>query len=230
MPQDLFLVLAIVFGVGSVIINCPFLKSMYDKKPVRAVILKSLASLSFILAGVFAWQYKGVSLYQTIIIFALCFGLLGDVLLGLRYVFKKQEMHLFVIGATAFGFEHFLFIGYFLIKTNVNLFIALLLFAIFTAAAVYVFLKKKLGGGMLKIGIYAYIITVAFMAAITVANMITGFSLKTALFALGGVFFLVSDIILCVYNFSDDKRFKLSIILHFLYFTAQSVIALSIAC
>lgn len=66
-----------------------FIKVEHEEKYIPAVILKGLAAFMFVSIGYIAYTRVNNPFNKTFFI-GLVFGMLGDILLNLRHVFKKQ--------------------------------------------------------------------------------------------------------------------------------------------
>ena len=71
-----------------------FIKMEHEEKYVLADILKGSASLFFVLIGFIAWKSTGNPL-NTRFLIGLIFGMIGDILLNLRYVFPEKGQKIF---------------------------------------------------------------------------------------------------------------------------------------
>ena len=77
------------FIILGFILQALFIKTEHDQKYVLADILKGSASLMFVLVGYYAYLYTNNAFNKTFLI-GLIFGMIGDILLNLRFVFPKQ--------------------------------------------------------------------------------------------------------------------------------------------
>lgn len=230
MSLNLSLVLCLIFSGTCLVLNRPFLEASEKKQNVKALWLKLLASLCFMALTVISLFTEGVGYdeFWLVVTLGLFFGMLGDVLLAFRHIFEKHYELCFTVGAVSFVLEHLLFIGYF-VWVNQNIVpIATLCFIISFATATFVLAKTRVKGGRLQIGLYVYIAIVCLMSATAVATAIKQPSIGNLMFAIGSLCFVASDTTICVYNFSEYKDFKWMILLHYLYYPAQLLIALSV--
>lgn len=230
MNLNFSLVLCLIFSGACLVINRPFLEASEKKQNIRALWLKLSASLCFMAITVISLftENVGYDRFWLVVTLGLLFGMLGDVLLAFRHIFEKHYELCFTVGAISFVLEHLLFIGYF-VYVNENIVpVATLFFIISFATATFVLAKTRVNGGRLQIGLYVYIAIVCLMSATAVATAIKTPSVGSLMFALGSVCFVASDTTICVYNFSKYKEFKWMILLHYLYYPAQLLIALSV--
>lgn len=230
MSLNLSLILCLAFAGACLVLNRPFLEASEKHENVKALWLKLLASLCFMALTAISLLTKGVgdSLFWLIVTLGLFFGMIGDLLLALRHIDKKRYEFYFAIGACSFVLEHLLFIGYFVTLNEDIIPMATLFFVISFATATFVLAKTRVNGGGLQIGIYIYIAVVCLMSATALSTAISSLSVGSIMFALGSICFVASDTTICVYNFSGHKDFKLMILLHYLYYPAQILIALAV--
>ncbi len=230
MTFNFSIVLCLLFSGACLVLNRPFLEASEKKQHFKAMWLKLFASLCFMaIAGVsVATQGVGFSRFWLVVSLGLLFGLIGDLLLAFRHIFQKHYELCFSVGALFFILEHFLFIGYFVWVDQDVIPIATLCFIISFAIATFMLAKKRVRGGRLQIGIYVYIAIVCLMSATAISTAIKTPSVGNLMFALGSICFVASDTTICIYNFSEYRDFKLMILLHYLYYPAQILIALSV--
>lgn len=81
----------------------------------------------------------------------------------------------------------------------------------------------------IKNSLKLYIGIVILVTAVGVGCLLVRGTLGTALFALGGALFTVSDNILFAFKFGNRPRYRQNVALHVAYYLAQFVIAWSIA-
>jgi len=180
----------------------------YVFKPLTMVLIICLALLS---------SPTIVALYKYIIILALIFSLIGDVLLMLPNIKLS-------LGLLAFLIAHLIYAAAFIQDVssyNVMILIPVLLFSIF----IYLFISKNLD--KLRIPVILYIIVISLMGWLA-CNRHANFSDSKSLYVLiGGLLFLFSDSVLAINKFK--KQFVLAEILILgSYFSAQFFFALSI--
>lgn len=206
-----------------------FLTAVKAEDHKKGFWLKGLASLFFIAAGIAASQLCRDSHFARLAIGGLVLGLAGDELLALRFVRTDKAELCFGAGVAAFAAGHGLYILALLRRGATLLPVALPLTVIGLAAAGIYVMKHKADAGRLQIPGYIYMAVVVLMGGFACALAVKAPSVGTVLFALGGILFPVSDSILSVYSFGDDKRFKLNVLLHIAYYAAQLFIAWSLA-
>ena len=85
-----------------------FIKTEHEEKYLTADILKGAAALMFVLIGLSA---EGSGPGDHLFVAGLIFGMIGDILLNLRYVFPKQGQKIFLVGIVAFLIGHLLYLA-----------------------------------------------------------------------------------------------------------------------
>ena len=198
-----------------------FMKAFREKTYDRAAILKTAAGLCFLMIGVlFAAGMSGDKRFAWLVTAGLAFGVLGDLLLAIRFIRPAQHDRFFVSGALSFAVGHWLYIYAMLTKYSVSFPVVLTVGIVgLAAAATYVKSKKTDAGRRMVFG--------SVSLAISAATVSVGAA--TLLFAVGGVMFPISDSILSAYSFGPDKHFGLNIGVHATYYLAQICIAWSLA-
>ncbi len=213
-----------------------FLYLRVKKTDVKSLMAKAVTSVMFILTGVFLSIAKP-SLYSALIIAGLTCGILGDIWLDMKFMYRNDEKFLTNAGFISFAFGHFFYIAA-IIAGAAPSFKAISLLpslgiAVIAGCAVY-FGEKLM---QLNYGSYKMISTLygALLFFTTVFALFTcifsGFSQNKHLFTffIGGVLFVISDLILSGTYFGVGKNRPVDIITnHVSYYLAQFVIASSI--
>lgn len=213
-----------------------FLFLRVKKTDVKSLMFKSITSVMFILTGVFLTIGKP-SLYSGLIVAGLVCGILGDIWLDMKFMYKNDEKFLTNAGFISFSFGHFFYIAA-IVAGSAPSFKAVSLLpslgiAVIAGCAVY------FGEKIMKLNYGSYKTISAFYGALlfftTVFSLFTcifsGFSQNKHLFTffIGGVLFVISDLILSGTYFGDGKNRPVDIITnHVSYYLAQFVIASSI--
>ncbi len=213
-----------------------FLFFRVKKTDVKSLMLKAITSVMFILTGVFLTIGKP-SLYSGLIVAGLVCGILGDIWLDMKFMYKADEKFLTNAGFISFSFGHFFYIAAIIFGAAPSFKAVSLLpsaaVAVIAGCAVY-FGEKIM---KLKYGSYKAISTFygALLFFTTVFALFTcifsGFKANTHLFTffIGGVLFVISDLILSGTYFGEGKNRPVDIVTnHVSYYLAQFVIASSI--
>lgn len=214
----------VLAGLMGCVLQGIFITVEHKEKYVAADILKGLAALVFVLIGCVGYAKVTQDSLGRLIAIGLVFGLVGDVLLNLRFVLKKNGQKAFLLGILAFLVGHILYLC------------ALLPIAVHTAICVGI-------GAVLAAGLLAYIfktmeVKIAFKifgvfylgAVIIMTTIAIGIALATGnthdiVYAVGAVLFMASDIVLIFNTFSGVTRFSLRITNLSLYYIGQLLIA-----
>lgn len=231
MSLNLSIIICLGLMVACIILTGCFLDATEKSNPIKALWYKLSASLCFLVVPIISLFTinVGYSEFWLVVFIGLFFGTVGDVLLGIRRIFPNKKDLFFIVGAIAFSLEHFSFIVYFIYCNQQIVSYALLWFVTMFSCASFVFAKNKVDGKtFIKIGAYIYIAVVILMSSTSLASLLFNFSMGQLMFAIGSLFFVASDITICVYNFGPKKDFKLMLVLHYLYVPAQMLIALSV--
>lgn len=213
-----------------------FLFFRVKKTDVRSLMWKSITSVMFILTGIFLTIGKP-SLYSGLIVAGLTCGILGDIWLDMKFMYKNDEKFLTNAGFVSFAFGHFFYIAA-IIAGTASSFKAISLLpslAVAVIAGCAVYFGEKLM--KLKYGEYKIISTLygALLFFTTVfalfSAVFAGVKNNTHLivFFVGGILFVISDLILSGTYFSEGKNRPVDIVTnHITYYLAQFVIASSI--
>jgi len=215
--------LLIIIGL---VLQGVFIFVEHKEKWVTADILKGLASLMFVLIGFTAWMQMESSNFINLIFIGLLFGMLGDILLNLRFVFEKNGQKIFLVGILAFLIGHILYLSALVPLAN-HLYIDILVGAVLaTALLVYIFMTMQVKLAFKIFGVI-YLGAVIIMTCIAIDIAIFTFSPRSLLYAVGAILFTASDIVLIFNTFSGVTKFSLRITNLTLYYIGQVLIACS---
>lgn len=213
-----------------------FLFYRVKKTDVKSLMFKAITSVMFILTGVFLAIGKP-SLYSGFIVAGLVCGILGDIWLDMKFMYRQDEKFLTNAGFISFACGHFFYTAAIILGATPSFKIISLLpsLGIAVIAALAVYFGEKIM--KLKYGSYKIISTLygALLFFVTVfglfACIFSGFSQNKHLFVffIGGVLFVISDLILSGTYFGEGKNRPVDIITnHVAYYLAQFIIASSI--
>lgn len=203
---------------------------------LKAVYLKATTSMLFIILGAYSASQSAYRIFPMFVIIGLALGMLGDIFLDLKYVFKEKDYEFTLGGFVAFGLGHISYItGMFLefYKGQSVLYIIIPFIIGLMMGPLTLLISKFLKAE------YGKIKPVAFVYAIILFSMVAcGFSLwmmsgfsSTGLMMLfiGGVLFAVSDLILNMTYFTEGHEQPFDLISNGVtYYAAQYLIAFSI--
>lgn len=209
---------------------------------VGGLLTKTIASLFFILTALSATLTNLNSFpYSLLLLAGLLFSLLGDIFLDLKSVYPQDRDLYLYSGMTFFSLAHVFYVAVITLAAKFSFPVLLLLLATAAAASFSVIASEKLVGleiGKFKIPSFVYgtFLTATLLAALYWGFTNTdGFVLPLRLLAVGGFFFLLSDLLLSQIYFKKGNQDKennpawLVILNHATYYAAQFLIAMSIA-
>jgi len=211
------------------IIQGIFIYSEYKNKYLPAVFLKGSASLMFVIVGVVCAQKANDFSFAKLIVIGLVLGMVGDILLNLRYLFEKIGQKIFLVGILAFLIGHVLYLCALIPKSN-SLVICLIIGAILSAITLTIVFKTidEVKPAFKIFGVF-YVGAVIIMTTIAIGNMIgSGFSMGPVIYAIGAVAFMASDIILIFNTFCGTSKFSLRLTNLAMYYIGQTLIAMSL--
>lgn len=207
-----------------------FLKAFYNKKFINAIWLKGLSSLCFVAFGAANLFLGGFSWAKIIIFIGLCFGIVGDEILALCQIYPNHDKEHFLGGGVFFVIGHVCYMGAMIFLLGGPNWIAVAVaFAVLVAISIFYEGKRKFFVGELKDSLKLYIGIVIFFASIGTATFLKAGTLGTALLAIGGILFTISDNVLFAFKLGKNSKYAQNIILHIAYYLAQFSIAWSIA-
>ena len=217
----------LIYGliIIGILLQALFIKVEHEEKYLLADILKGSASLMFVLVGYIAYQtVNNVSNRQLLI--GLVFGMIGDILLNLRYVFPKQGQKIFLAGILSFLIGHIMYLVA-LIPQARHLWLFVLIGAVCAACLLaYIFKTMEVKKAFKIFGVF-YLGAVFIMCSIAIGIAIFAPSPRSIVFAIGAVLFTASDVVLIFNTFSGVTRFSLRITNLSLYYIGQMLIAIS---
>lgn len=213
-----------------------FLALRVKKTDVKSLMLKSATSVMFILTGVFLLMGKP-SLYGALAVAGLVCGILGDIWLDMKFMYKADDDFLTKAGFSSFALGHCFYIA--AIAAGVTEFRAVsipmsLVVGVIAGLVIYFgekVMKLKYHGNY-KIISALYGALLFFVTAFAFNNSVLAGvkeNLHLMAFFVGGVFFIISDIILSGTYFGEGRNRPVDIITnHVTYYIAQFIIAGSI--
>lgn len=179
----------------------------------------SKPSLMLVLIFYFFVNTKKASAVKYLIIGALCFSWLGDVLLLL----DKQFKTLFIYGLVAFLTAHLFYIFYFLKIRRLNRVTKLPNFLILIAIAVYtvslfLFLAPNVKNLLVPVGVYALVISTMLGASFAAFDL--GKQIYGRMAVAGTLLFILSDSLLAINKFAAPFEYA-SVLIMLTYGLAQ---------
>ena len=205
-----------------------FIKVEHEEKYLQADLLKGSASLMFVIIGYTAWMTVN-NPFNRLFFIGLLFGLIGDVLLNLRFVFPKSGQKIFLTGIIAFLIGHIIYLLA-LIPQARYAWIWRCIVAGAAAAGIllaYIFRTMDVKPAFKVFGVF-YLGAVFIMTAIALGIAFHIPNRRSLVYAAGAVLFTLSDVVLIFNTFSGTTRFSLRITNLTLYYIGQMMIAWSL--
>ena len=210
------------------ILQVLFIKAEHEEKYVLADILKGSASLMFVLIGYYAFTRVNNAFNRQFFI-GLLFGMIGDILLNLRFVFRKNGQKIFLLGIIAFLIGHIIYMMALIPQARGPwVWYCAVLGALAAAALLtYIFKTMDVKPAFKIFGVF-YLGAVFVMTAIALGIAIFTPTRRAIIYALGAVLFTASDVVLIFNTFSGVTKFSLRITNLMLYYMGQILIACSL--
>lgn len=219
------MVLLILLGM---ILQGTFIVVEHKEKYVPAVFLKGLASAVFVLIGALASRLSTNGEFTQMIFIGLIFGMAGDILLNLRFVWKNIGQKIFLVGIVAFLTGHIYYLIA-LLKVCADPLVYIVIGAVLAAVLLFIIFKKLTVKLAFKIFGIVYIGAVVIMTVVAIGVAIANPGSRRALiYAIGAVLFTASDVVLIFNTFGSTTKFSLRITNLSLYYVGQIMIALSL--
>lgn len=201
---------------------------------LQNLILKAISSLCFLLTAVFALvSNPSAYVYGSLIVFGGALGLVGDILLDLKGLYKKDESTYLMGGFIFFLVGHLFYSGAIIYQQRMKWWIVLLCVLgglIFSVGNNVVSKLIKVHFGAYRKIVFMYVIFLAITMILSVVAMImSGFQKKYVLLAIGAILFTLSDAVLSTTFFGRGKDGSFYLFInHFLYYAGQYLIAASV--
>ena len=225
----------ILFCAGALFVTI-FLIEKVKAYSVKAVMFKAAASICFVgvaAVSLFAKGYHALSIFVTLGLF---FGVLGDIWLDFKYVFKEHDKIFTYAGFVSFALGHACYIsGMYLEFFNGQspLYIILPLVGGLLISVCNLFIAKPMkldysGYKVISI-IYGFFLFSMTLSALSLSIMMGFNNVTLIMIFAGGLLFTISDLILSGTYFGKGKERPVDIITNSVtYYAAQFVIALAL--
>ena len=92
----------ILISLGALVLTF-FLIEKIKAYSLKAVALKTIASLLFIALGAYSLSKSNLAILPMFVVIALALGMVGDIALDLKYVFKEKDFEFTLAGFISFG-------------------------------------------------------------------------------------------------------------------------------
>ena len=201
---------------------------------LQNLILKSISSLCYLLTAVFALvSNPDAYVYGSLIIFGGALGLVGDILLDLKGLYKKDESTYLMGGFIFFLVGHLFYSGAIIYQTRMKWWIVLLCClggVVFSFANNFMAKFMKIHFGAYRKIVFAYVIFLSLTMILSVVSFFTlGFHKNFLLLSIGTICFTASDAVLSSTFFARGKDGSFYLFInHFLYYAGQYLIAASV--
>ena len=224
----------IIIGLAIILI-CWYIISKHQKYDLKELLIKTSISFLFVIVALVATlESSKFTIFNVLVISGLLLGLIGDILLDLKYVDIERTTGYTYGGFISFGIGHILFVTALIInyyQSGGVLYIILPIIASIVLSIVTILLEKplKLKYGKYKIIslIYAFLLfgTVTFSLSLSIQN---GFQVTAlTMFLIGSISFTLSDLVLSGTFFGENKERIIDFVLNYVfYYGAQFTIAL----
>lgn len=215
----------IAIAVIGIILQGTFIFVEHKGKYVLADILKGLAALMFVVIGYLGYSGVSADSLGKKIFIGLIFGMVGDILLNLRFVFKEIGQKIFLVGILSFLIGHILYLAALVPLAGANLLSDVFVGAILAITLLsYIFKTMDVKTAFKIFGVF-YLGAVIIMTVIAVQVAISTQNVHDIVYAVGAVLFTASDIVLIFNTFSGVTKFSLRITNLSLYYAGQLMIA-----
>ncbi|MGN0561967.1 MAG: lysoplasmalogenase family protein [Candidatus Fimenecus sp.] len=220
--------------IVGILATAVFLVLRVKRGGIAALYAKAVASLCFIATAIAATNENRLFLdFGSWMTFGLVFGLLGDVWLDLKWIYLQDKDSYLYSGFIFFLLGHVCFVtavfkvGPYTPSSLIVAFAAALVIA-FVAILMEKPLKMHYGKFKWIVFLYSFMLALTMTMAMTLA-VITGFEKMWTVMSVGGLLFLLSDLVLSGMYFGEGKNTSFNIILnHTLYYAAQFIMAATI--
>lgn len=215
----------IAIAVIGIILQGTFIFVEHKEKYVLADILKGSAALMFVVIGYLGYSGVSADSLGKKIFIGLIFGMVGDILLNLRFVFKEIGQKIFLVGILSFLIGHILYLAALVPLAGANLLSDVFVGAILAITLLsYIFKTMDVKTAFKIFGVF-YLGAVIIMTVIAVQVAISTQNVHDIVYAIGAVLFTASDIVLIFNTFSGVTKFSLRITNLSLYYAGQLMIA-----
>ena len=211
-----------------------YLIAKCHKYDLKELFIKIIISFLFILTALVASCASGkFNIYNLLVIGGLVFGLIGDILLDLKYIDMERTIGYTYGGFIVFGLGHLMFMSTLILAFYQKghpwyIVSAVILDIVLSVATILMEKPLKLKYGKYKKISFLYALclfgTCAFSLFLAILN---GFKvLPLNLFLVGAVLFAISDLVLSGTYFGEGKDRPIDFIINYVtYYGAQFVIA-----
>jgi len=195
------------------------------------LLLKTLTSVCFLALGVLALFYSEDAKFATTVLLGLFCGLVGDIILGLRRLYRNRKKEFFLAGLFIFFLGHVLYMIAFSKFSTLDLHVFLICAAVLTIIMIIVMDLSGVNFGSTRPAVIIYTLISALLLSVTWVNVIAAFTTVNLLLALGALLFVASDFLLSFLYFKKMNTVSMRVlkILNIAaYYAGQTLFALSV--
>lgn len=232
------MIVSIVLLSLGAIMSSIFIASKVINYSFKTIVFKTIASLMFVALGIYLFvTVQGHFLLKLFLLLGLIFGMLGDTLLGFKYITTKTKTIWILAGMFAFAFGHlFYLIGLFLeyyVPGHV-IFVFLPFITALVLCGIYLVIAKKVGihfgKKLLPFALFYLLLLSSMLCTSFYMALLHGFSItQSVMFFIGALFFAASDSMLTGAYFKKGQRPKAYLAIYSVcYYLAQFIIAFSL--
>ena len=214
-------------GLLCLLIAAVFIYVEHREQYRLAVPLKGAASVCFVVLGALSAGLSTDAATARLVVTGLVLGAIADVLLALRHVFLAHAKKVFMVGIIVFLIGHVAYLAAMVPHCSVAV-PCVLVGAAATAPLMRWIFGRIEADKTLKLFGIVYIGVVTVLNAVAVGALLFAPTTFVAIFVLGALLFLTSDVVLILNSFGPEQRFDLRIANISLYYIAQLLIALSL--
>ena len=206
-----------------------FMRALYKEKYKHALLFKRLASICFLIFGAYNFFSREFSWTTLAMLVGLCLGIVGDEMIALAPIYPQSDEKYFIGGGTFFLVGHIFYIGALLTLAKFNVIAVGVVFLVMALISALYGRSKDYLPTHSRPKLVLYLGIVVMFASVAMGSFLVRGALCTALLALGGILFVVSDNILFAYKYGKNPQFSQNVILHIAYYLAQFAIAWSVS-
>ena len=195
------------------------------------LLLKVATSLGFVIVGFINLKEAEIPQIANTVLLGLVLGLLGDLVLGLRRVYRNRKKEFFYGGLLLFFIGHVVYmIAFFQLKSG-SLLLSILMAFVLLILVYTVSVKSNIDYKQAKIPVIVYMAASTFLLALVFMSLISQYTLLKLVIFVGAFAFVFSDFLLSFLYFKKLERSKIRFIkaLNIMtYYLGQTLFALSI--
>ena len=217
--------------VGAILFTIYILLS-YKEKNIKGLLVKSFVSVSYLLVAAFStFSNPDNYFFGILVIIAGILGLKGDIYLEQKWMYPDHKDDYMKIGFICFGIGHIFYIWamYTMIDLTMTERLIPLAFGILLVLGNLILEKPtKQKFGKYKGYVCAYGLVLGYTTALGALIYCKTGDAYALVFAIGGVSFMVSDLVLSQIYFGENKNTSANFVINMItYYLAQFVIALT---